>query len=109
MMGMPVKYHIDAVAVDRLLKATTAEEGEDFRRFAFHRVVYRRVMQQGHPLAGSESSQRRFQLERLVHRFTHERLDRCFAPGLQDPGAKAARKTFDPGETNTVYLAGIAI
>ena len=66
-------------------------------------------MQQGHALVGPQAGQRRFELQRFVHRFLYEMFDDLLAPRAECAAAEAARKPFDAREADAVHFGRFAV
>src|SRR5215203_5350655 len=70
---VPVEDGVHLVARERLLEASAAEVREDLERLALHRRADRRVVEHRDLARRAQARERALELERLVHRFLHER------------------------------------
>src|SRR5207247_7704121 len=98
-----------AGTVERLLEAARSQERKDLPRLAFHRRLDGRVVEDRDPLLRAQARQRRFELERLVHRVVHEAFDRVLAPGLERAASEAAAEALDAREADALDLDALAV
>src|ERR1041385_497316 len=66
-------------------------------------------MQQRNALLRAQPRQCRFELQRLVNCFLHERFDGLFAPRSERAAAKSTSETLYPREADTVYFSGFPV
>src|SRR5207253_2981742 len=106
---MAVKDEGHRISADRLLQAARPEERIDLERLAVDRRLNRRVMQQRDDLLRSQPREGRLELQRFVHRFTHEVLDDPLAPRRERVAAEAAAEAFHAGDADARELARVAV
>ena len=108
-MRVPVEHHGHGIAVERLLEAAGAQKRVNLERFALDGFLYGRIMQERHERARPQPCERRLELERFVHRLTHELLDYAFAPRRKRVLAEPTAEAFDPRHADAGKLACVAL
>src|SRR5947207_4344018 len=108
-VGVAVEDDVHRIPQQRFLEAARAEVRKDLRRLALHSCLDRRVVEDGHALCASEPGEGRLELERLVHRLSHESLDDFLTPGLERAYPEAAAEALDAGEADALDLARVTI
>src|ERR1700730_5473226 len=108
-MGVPVEDGGHPIAGERLLEPTRAEKRIDLAWLTLHRLLDRRVVQDGDWLRRSQLGERRLELEGLVYGLPHESLDDILAPGLERALPEASAQPLGAGEAHAVDLAGLAV
>src|SRR5262249_54962541 len=103
-MRVAVEHDARSIAVDGLLEPARAQERIDLGRLAAHGRADRRVVEQRDTPRRAKPGQRRLELEGLLDRGTDEGFGGRLAPGLQGPGAKAAREALGARKANALDL-----
>src|SRR6266849_5917233 len=108
-MGVPVEDRGHGIAGERLLEPTRAEKRIDLAWLTLHRLLDRRVVQDGNALGRPQLRERRLELEGLVDGLPHESLDDILAPGLERALPEASAQPLGAGEAHAVDLKGLAV
>jgi hypothetical protein len=109
MVRVPVKHHVDGVAIERLFEAARAQVGKDLEGLSFHGGADRRVVEHGDALRGSQPCQCAFEFHGFVDRFLHEALGSGLSPCSQGCAAEAAGEAFRAGDPRSSHLIGLAV
>src|SRR5262245_36787577 len=99
----------DRIPAERFFETAAAQIRVDLPRLTFDRGFDGRIVQQHNRLLGSETRQRRLELERFVDRFVHELFDDGLSPGTKRPSAESTREPLDAGKSDPLHFAGIAV
>ncbi len=106
---MAVQDQRHRITADRLFEPARTEERINFERLAIDRFLDRRIVQQGNQLCRAQPGERRFELQRLVHRFADELLDDGFAPRTERSLPEPAAEALHTGDADAAQLARIAV
>ena len=108
-VGVPMEDGGHGIAGERLLEPTRAEKRIDLAWLTLHRLLDRRVVQDGDALGRSQLRERRLELEGLVDGLPHESFDDFLAPGLERTLPEASAQPLGAGEAHAVDFAGFAV
>src|SRR6266487_3110445 len=108
-MGVSMERRRDAIAIERLLETARAAERNDLRRLSLDRRLDGRVVKDRDLVCRPQPRQRGLELQRLLHRLMHERLDALFTPVTELTASKAADESFRAGETDVADFVRFAV
>jgi len=108
-MRVPVKNRRDPKSIERFFEPPGSQVRIDGFRFAGHRVLHRRIVQQRDARVRAQPCERRLEFHRLVDRFLHELLHYGLAPRTEGAAAKSAAEAFDTGKADALHLVRVTI
>src|SRR3954447_12000748 len=108
-MRMTVYRERHRESIDWILEAARTDEWIDLERLTLDCLLHRRIVQQRNPRGGPQADERRFELQRLVHRFVDELLDDRFSPGAEGPRTETAAKALHAGNADAREFHSVAV